>query len=265
MAIALFCTADTPGAVLVTPPGKAARVWALVHFAGCVLQVIDGWMGHVVVWLGDHTGKVAFAGGFAEVDATPEVHLAHRAWHEAQINWHNKDRERSALKGVRRGMQVRVVSGRKVPVGTEGECFWIGETPFQDAGGRTQYRERVGIRVAGVKEPFWTDLSNVENAAPLPDLPPAPKEQETLATLPAGLPDPVEAVGRSIRAGLSIFHSADTESTPTPLAGIGRSMRLVPESVLPDPVVATAVVHTDDGAAPLGAARRLTFRVRSGG
>lgn len=52
------------------------------------------------------------------------------------------------------GIRVRVVCGRKVPIGTEGIVVWMG------AG---QYGERVGIKDdAGTV--FWTALKNVDEA-----------------------------------------------------------------------------------------------------
>jgi len=53
---------------------------------------------------------------------------------------------------VTRGKTVRVVRGRKVPIGLEGEVIWYGET---------QYSPRVGIRdINGTVH--WTSASNIE-------------------------------------------------------------------------------------------------------
>lgn len=60
-------------------------------------------------------------------------------------------RETFALKGQR----VKVVKGRKVPVGTEGRCFWVGEG---------QWGWRVGLET-DEGETHWTALSNVEAVA----------------------------------------------------------------------------------------------------
>lgn len=53
--------------------------------------------------------------------------------------------------GVGVGDKVRVVKGRKVPVGTTGKVFWVGDS---------QYGERVGIK-DGDGETHWTALANV--------------------------------------------------------------------------------------------------------
>lgn len=55
-----------------------------------------------------------------------------------------------------RGNVVRVVKGRKVPVGTEGTVFWLGEDKFSRTGAY-----RVGFETAE-GEKFFTALSNVE-------------------------------------------------------------------------------------------------------
>ena len=58
---------------------------------------------------------------------------------------------------------VRVYKGRKVPVGTEGECFWIGSTCH------SRYGDPWGIYTSwrcGIKDNdgnvYWTSLDNVE-------------------------------------------------------------------------------------------------------
>ncbi len=56
------------------------------------------------------------------------------------------------LKTVRKGSDVKVVRGRKVPVGTTGKVFWIGDTA---------YGVRVGINTSG-GETVWTAVTNVE-------------------------------------------------------------------------------------------------------
>lgn len=53
----------------------------------------------------------------------------------------------------RKGKTVKVVRGRKIPVGTVGTCIWYGEG---------QWGYRVGIKVEGSEEPLWTAASNVE-------------------------------------------------------------------------------------------------------
>jgi len=61
------------------------------------------------------------------------------------------------------GKRVRVVKGRKVPRGTEGECFWMGS--FDNS----KYGDPWGIYTTvriGIKDNegtvYWTSLDNVE-------------------------------------------------------------------------------------------------------
>ena len=55
-----------------------------------------------------------------------------------------------------KGDRVRIVAGKKCPIGTEGELFWMREK---------EYNGKRVIRI-GVKDdtgtPHWTDLRNVE-------------------------------------------------------------------------------------------------------
>ncbi len=60
---------------------------------------------------------------------------------------------------IRKGVTVEVIKGRKIPIGTRGVAFWVGE------GG---YGERVGMMVEGEK--VYTALTNVK-AAPVEDFP----------------------------------------------------------------------------------------------
>lgn len=62
-------------------------------------------------------------------------------------DWMSKGTDRDP----QRGDIVEVFKGRKVPKGTVGEVFWIGD-------GR--WGTRVGIREEGREEPWWTAASN---------------------------------------------------------------------------------------------------------
>jgi hypothetical protein len=87
------------------------------------------------------------------VAADAAMEAAERRQAEAQLQ--EMDR---LQKEPRKGRQLRVVKGRKVPVGTEGVCIWIGE------GG---YGSRVGIKDAtGVVH--WTAASNTVAIDALP-------------------------------------------------------------------------------------------------
>jgi hypothetical protein len=94
----------------------------------------------------------------AVVDATPEVVAAYEAYQAArreaetlgQFKLNLAEGERKAAE-VCKGATVEVFKGRKVPVGTTGECIWVGD-------GR--YGPRCGVRDEH-GEAHWTALSNV--------------------------------------------------------------------------------------------------------
>jgi len=63
---------------------------------------------------------------------------------------------------IAKGVTVRVVRGKKVPIGTTGVVIWFGDG---------KYGPRVGIKPAAGGEAVWTDAKNVEVAgadAPAP-------------------------------------------------------------------------------------------------
>ena len=99
----------------------------------------------------------------ATPDATDEVRAAYTAWCDARdrrlAQEASEAREAGALATARypkKGAKVRVVKGRKVPVGTVGTVFWLG------AG---NYGERVGIVDRdGVKH--WTAADNCNRILP---------------------------------------------------------------------------------------------------
>lgn len=96
-------------------------------------------------------------------DATPEVRAKYEAYAEKQATAARKLAEERRAAMPAKGKTLRVVKGRKVPVGTEGPCMWS-DTRF-----KTDkvlgvlflgYEGRVGIRTAaGV---VFTDASNCE-------------------------------------------------------------------------------------------------------
>jgi hypothetical protein len=126
----------------------------------------DCFYAHVLTLGGEikkiYTGNSEFGGATIIVDASPELLAqyqaelarleaariaAERAAHQAALE---ADRKREAAT-PRRGKTVKVIRGRKVPVGTVGVVGWYGQTKFG---------WRVGLDVAGQR--LWTDAKNVE-------------------------------------------------------------------------------------------------------
>lgn len=92
----------------------------------------------------------------AFVDATPEVKaLAAEYLKKKYIDVYLKAAEELSKK-VEKNRLVKVVRGRKVPVGTVGEVFWIGEKSY----GRKTVTY-AGIRTAR-GEICWTSIENLE-------------------------------------------------------------------------------------------------------
>ena len=103
---------------------------------------------------------------YARVDATPEVMAKVEAYLERRhLELWRAENKRQAQNPAVFGKTVRVVKGRKVPVGTVGEVFWVGE---QRQYGYRYYRSpfagtpmRVGIRTADGTRHFLA-ADNVE-------------------------------------------------------------------------------------------------------
>lgn len=90
---------------------------------------------------------------WASVDATTWVAAKYEAWKREQARLRAEALEAREKRTVRKGKRVRVVGGRKVPIGTVGTVHWIGEG--------IRGRERVGLTgLDGVA--YWTDARNVE-------------------------------------------------------------------------------------------------------
>lgn len=95
---------------------------------------------------------------FGIIDATDEVKARYAQWQDeqeekrilARFESNLKEAKNEALE-VKKGSRVEVYKGRKVPKGTTGECFWLGQ-------GR--YGWRCGIKDDD-GEAHWTALSNV--------------------------------------------------------------------------------------------------------
>lgn len=97
-------------------------------------------------------------GNGATVDATPERMAKWEAWQRDQREAERLQRleEEAAQPAI--GKRVKVVKGRKVPIGTEAEVFWYGLDRYAANRGRTAYR--VGLEVDG--EQVFIAAQNVE-------------------------------------------------------------------------------------------------------
>ena len=96
-------------------------------------------------------------GNQATVDATDEVKDAYQAWQKANMERAREELAREEARKPRKGKTVRVVKGRKIPVGTVGVVFWFSEGAVSRwhayAPGVPMVREpgRVGIEYRGVE------------------------------------------------------------------------------------------------------------------
>ena len=88
----------------------------------------------------------------ATVDATPEVLEAYRVWRDRKDAEARKLAAEREAATVRMGRSVRVARGRKVPIGTIGDVFWMGQN---------QWGLRCGIRDADGKT-HWTAAKNLD-------------------------------------------------------------------------------------------------------
>src|SRR5262245_27092113 len=73
------------------------------------------------------TTRFSCIGCGASVDATEEVLAKANAWAYAEMKPLAWSRYVKSLKTPEKGDTVKVVKGRKVPVGTTGTLFWIGQ------------------------------------------------------------------------------------------------------------------------------------------
>jgi hypothetical protein len=107
--------------------------------------------------------------GSYEVDATPEVQAAYGAYsnHVAEMQ-RLADVERE-FNRVDKGKFVTVARGRKVPKGTRGQVFWIGNNGFGTS---------VGI-ITATGEKHFTALTNVDTVVA------SPEETETVSAMQA--------------------------------------------------------------------------------
>lgn len=111
-----------------------------VQFEGCVLETRERNGYHdsdfyAVVWDEEKgsTREIEYAttrfagGGNATVDATEETWAKVGEFCKGVMIERVEENERAKARDFRKGMRVRVRKGRKVPIGTEGVIFWIGQ------------------------------------------------------------------------------------------------------------------------------------------
>lgn len=112
----------------------------------------------------------------AEVDASPEVQAAYQAYLDAAADKARQAQAALEAKTPRMGKKVRVVRGRKVPIGTEGVIFWMQEqtfTPrFKNGWKHGPDAVKVGIALDDTRDArgryanvAWTYIANVEVVA----------------------------------------------------------------------------------------------------
>lgn len=185
-------TPDTPrptysGAVLEIGGRRDVRVMSDVWGTETYATVWDGEkITTVGTALSDDMGYRVYAD--ASVDATPDVRAAARAYtikREAdrmKAEWERAtDRLVAYAAKIERGKEVIVARGRKVPKGTTGIVFWLGEG---------KYGLRAGIKdAAGTVH--WTAASNLDVVDPadyIETVPEKPSDAEFLARAAALTP-----------------------------------------------------------------------------
>ena len=78
-------------------------------------------------WPGGHPDYYPDGWMHPQIDATPERRAAYEAYLSRQREERAEREARHAANTPDNGKRVRVVKGRKVPVGTEGTVFWFGK------------------------------------------------------------------------------------------------------------------------------------------
>ena len=71
---------------------------------------------------------------------------------DARYEVYRAEQAEKAAKTPAKGKKVKVVRGRKVPIGTVGQCFWVGQST---------YGERLGLKTDS-GDTVWVALSNCE-------------------------------------------------------------------------------------------------------
>lgn len=144
-------------------------------FAGCVLGEYerngrDDSDFYAIVWDEDKREVRSFeynstryaGGGSATVDATPEVIAKSREFYRPRIRSLFLSRAMADAKQLRKDDHVVVVKGRKVPKGTTGIVFWIGESSSFGYGQKASLR--IGVRRDDGDPNFFIESTNLEVA-----------------------------------------------------------------------------------------------------
>lgn len=97
----------------------------------------------------------------SHVDATPEVEAAYQALCHKQAEAARVRAAQIAEQQPGKGKTLKVVKGRKVPVGTVGRCFWASVQQKWFYTAFMGYQGRVGIETADGQRHF-TNVDNVE-------------------------------------------------------------------------------------------------------
>lgn len=137
-----------------TAEAYAGLVLSVSHYAGHWDNDADPGHDVALVWDANTCTPVkisTFVGG-AVVDASASVRAAYEAYLVVQAALAEAAEEKRDQNTVRRGKVVVVARGRKVPKGTQGEVFWIGNNGYGDS---------VGLVLADGSKVF-TALKNVD-------------------------------------------------------------------------------------------------------
>lgn len=142
----------------------AVKTWIYgkpdIQYEGCVIDTYehnDPWDSdwYAVCWDRERQEPVRVqynttrcgSGGDAEIDATEDVlRELYNYYRRVERKWFDETRNEEQAKEIRKGDMVKVVRGRKIPKGTVGKVFWIGETYNRFS---REYENRVGIEVGG--------------------------------------------------------------------------------------------------------------------
>ena len=96
----------------------------------------------------------------ATVDATDEIRAAYETYRRELARAQSAARDAAEAATPRVGKTVRVIKGRKIPIGTVAEVTWYGAGKVYGYGSRDCPPMRVGILAGGQR--VYTDASNVE-------------------------------------------------------------------------------------------------------